>query len=111
MKIAVIGVGIMGSSHLKSIHDLDNSELVAVCDIDRDRADKRAAANDVVAYYSHLELLERDGLDGVIIATPHYDHTPIAIDALAKGIHVLVEKPIAVHVKDAQKMIQAYDTA
>lgn len=110
-KIAVVGVGIMGSSHLRSIHDMDNTELVAVCDIDRDRADKRAAQHDTVAYYDHRDLLDHDGLDGIIVATPHYDHTPIAIDALGRNIHVLVEKPIAVHTKDAQRMIEAYEAA
>jgi len=110
-KIAVVGVGIMGSNHLRSIHDLDNTELVAVCDIDRDRADKMAAQHDTVAYYDHRVLLDHDGLDGIIVATPHYDHTPIAIDALGRDIHVLVEKPIAVHNKDAQRMIEAYEAA
>ena len=110
-KIAVVGVGIMGSNHLRSIHDLDNTELVAVCDIDRDRADKKAAQHDTVAYYDHRDLLDHDGLDGIIVSTPHYDHTPIAIDALSRDIHVLVEKPIAVHTKDAQRMIEAYEAA
>jgi len=110
-KIAVVGVGIMGSNHLRSIHDLGNTDLVAVCDIDRDRADKRAAQHDTVAYYDHRDLLDHDGLDGIIVSTPHYDHTPIAIDALSRDIHVLVEKPIAVHAKDAHKMIKAYEAA
>jgi predicted dehydrogenase len=50
-------------------------------------------------------------LDGIVIATPHYDHTPISIDAMKRGINVLTEKPIAVHAKDARKMIQAYEAS
>jgi len=47
----------------------------------------------------------------VVVATPHYSHTPISVDFMSRGVNVLVEKPIAVHVKDAQKMIDAYEAA
>jgi predicted dehydrogenase len=47
-------------------------------------------------------------VDAVLIATPHYDHTTIGIDALQHGVHVLVEKPISVHVADAQRLIAAH---
>jgi predicted dehydrogenase len=111
LKIAVIGVGNMGYPHARDIIDLPNTELVAVCDIDQERADEVAAQFEVKAYYDYKVLFEQSGLDGVIIATPHYDHTPISIDAFQKSIHVLVEKPIAVHTKDARKMIDAYESA
>jgi len=107
----VIGVGNMGRSHAKDVNDLSHADLVAVCDIDRARADQMAAHFGVKAYYNHEDLLADAALDGVIIATPHYDHTPISIDAFAQGLHVLVEKPIAVHAKDAHKMINAYESA
>jgi predicted dehydrogenase len=65
----------------------------------------------VPAFYDYHDLLDKTELDGVMIATPHYFHTPISIDALKRGIHVLTEKPLAVHVKDGQKMIAAYEQA
>jgi predicted dehydrogenase len=65
----------------------------------------------VPAYYDYHDLLDKCDLDAVIIATPHYFHTPISIDSLERGIHVLTEKPLAVHVKDGQKMIAAYEKA
>ena len=111
VKIAVIGLGIMGKAHLRDIAALDNTELVAVCDIEHALADQCAAETGTTAYYDYHEALNHPGLDAVLIATPHYDHTPISIDALGKGIYVLVEKPIAVHVKDARKMIAAYEEA
>ncbi len=111
VKIAVIGLGIMGKSHLKDIAALDNTELVAVCDIDHMVADQCAAETDTTAYYDYHDVFHHLGLDAVLIATPHYDHTPISIDALGKGIHVLVEKPIAVQVRDARKTIDAYEEA
>ena len=111
MNIAVIGLGNMGSSHVRDLMSIDHATLFGVCDIDIDKANQFARENDVEAYYSHKELLNAKGLDAVIIATPHYFHTPIAIDFLKQGVHVLTEKPVAVHANDAKKMIAAYDIA
>ena len=111
MNIAVIGLGNMGTSHVKDISSIEGAELFGVCDIDTEKADQFAAEFHSKAYYSYQELLAADGLDAVIIATPHYFHTPIAIAFLEKGIHVLTEKPIAVHANDAGKMIAAYEKA
>jgi predicted dehydrogenase len=111
LNIGIIGIGVIGNLHLQHVHDLDSTKLVAVCDIDRERANKAASQYGVSAYYDYQQLLEHPDLDGIIVATPHYAHTPISIAALPQGIHVLVEKPIAVHVKDARKMIAAYETA
>lgn len=111
MNIAIIGLGTMGSSHINDVASLTNATLYAVCDIDHNRTDSYAAETKARAYYNHQDLLQNPEINAVIIATPHYDHTPIAIDALNRGIHVLVEKPIAVHAKDAQKMINAFESA
>ncbi len=111
VRLAVIGAGIMGSAHLRDIPTLPNAELVGVCDIDRAKADHFAGQLGIPAAYDYHELLERGGLDGVVIATPHYFHTPIAIDFMQAGVHVLTEKPIAVHTRDARKMIAAYESA
>lgn len=113
-KLAVIGIGGMGGGHVHDLADrkvVENAELVAVCDINRAKADAASAAYGIPAYYDHHELLEKGGIDGVIIATPHYDHTPIAIDFFNRGVNVLTEKPIAVHTRDARKMIAAYEAA
>jgi predicted dehydrogenase len=111
-RLAVIGAGVMGSSHVRDIAtQLPNAQLVAVCDILHERADQYSSEYQVPAFYDYRDVLVKVALDGVVIATPHYDHTPISIDALQKGIHVLVEKPLAVHVKDGRKMIAAYEQA
>ncbi|MFZ6030226.1 MAG: Gfo/Idh/MocA family protein [Chloroflexota bacterium] len=116
VRLALIGAGGMGNSHLRDIANgrVPSVELVAVCDSDAAQADKAAAEYGVPAHYSHTDLLAQAAglaLDAVLIATPHYDHTPIAIDTLGQGIHVLCEKPLAVHVKDGRKMIAAYEDA
>ncbi len=110
-RLAVIGVGVMGSQHVRDIASMENAELVGICDTDREKADKFSAEYHAPAYYDYRDLLEKEAPDGVLIATPHYDHTPISIDAFQRGINVLTEKPIAVHAKDARKMIEAYRAA
>lgn len=107
-KVAVIGVGNMGSAHLHTIEKIDNLELTAVCDIDTERADARAAEHGVPAFYDDKSLLKAKVADAVVIATPHYDHTTIGARALKAGVHVLVEKPISVHKSDCQKLIKAH---
>ena len=109
IKIAVIGVGVMGSQHARDIAALGNTELAAICDIDRARADQYASLYNVPAFYDHHQMLAQVGLDAILIATPHYDHPPIAMDAFTRGLHVLTEKPIGVHVQQAQEMIAAYN--
>ena len=111
VRIGVIGIGNMGAAHIRDVASLDNCELSAICDVIPDRADRPAQELRVPAFYDYREMLAKVKLDGVIVATPHYDHTPISIDCLGRGIHVLVEKPIGVHVKDARKMIAAYEQA
>ncbi|MEK6796110.1 MAG: Gfo/Idh/MocA family oxidoreductase [Spirochaetota bacterium] len=111
VKVAVIGIGNMGGPHVRDISTMDDLSLVGVCDIDKAKADKVAAEYKTTAYYDHRTLLEKSGAEAIVIATPHYDHTTITIDAFARGVHVLVEKPIAVHVNDAKKMIAAWEEA
>ncbi|WP_079913326.1 Gfo/Idh/MocA family protein [Paenibacillus sp. 32352] len=114
VKIAVVGVGAMGSGHIKNLRQLQTAgkvEIVGVCDVIKDRADKFAEELQIPAYDSHTELLNKPGLEAITVATPHYDHPSVAIDAFNRGIHVLCEKPIAVHLNDAEKMIAAYERA
>jgi predicted dehydrogenase len=110
-RLAVIGVGIMGSSHVRDISQSEDIALAAICDIDPQRAQNAAAAHGVPAYTDYKAMIDKEKLDGVIIATPHYFHTPIAIYAMLHGVNVLSEKPEAVTVKDAHSMNDAYEEA
>jgi predicted dehydrogenase len=111
VKIGLIGLGNIGRTHIRYLSTMDNIELVGVCDIAQEKADQFAKDCKTTAYYSHTELFDQSGLEAVIIAVPHYDHTPISIEALERGLHVLCEKPLAVHVNDAKKSIAAYEEA
>lgn len=111
VKVGLIGLGNIGTTHVQYLTELDNVELVGVCDIDRAKADKYAETYGTTAYYEHLDLFNKSGLEAVIIAVPHYDHTPIAIAAFERGLHVLCEKPLAVHLNDGKKSVAAYEKA
>lgn len=107
IKIAVAGVGRMGSRHASNIYKgaTGEAKLVAVCDRDKNALDKFCNGKSVKAYTDFEQMLSSEKLDAVVVATPHYSHTELCISALKKGISVLVEKPITVTVKDAQKIV------
>ena len=107
VRIGVIGVGGMGSNHCATMGEVEEAALTAVCDIGPSVANEVSAKYSVPGFERAEDLLDSGLVDAVIIATPHYDHTPIAIQAFERGIHVLSEKPIAVSVSDADRMIKS----
>ena len=109
IKIGIIGLGTMGKKHIDAVKKTCNVRLTAVCDCIKNIADKCAKKNNVNVYYNANELMNSGEVDAVLIATPHYFHTPITIDAFEAGLHVICEKPVAVHKADAEKMIEAHE--
>ena len=129
-RIGIVGIGNMGRQHVKHVIDLPNTELAAVCDQNAGRFERAFAAEapstgaashddggyaarlaDAAQFTKYQDMLDAAELDGVIIATPHYDHPDMSLQAFERGIHVLVEKPIAVQVKEARRMIHGYRAA
>lgn len=107
IRVGIVGVGGMGSKHCQTCGSIDEVELAAVADRDAQRAREIGESFGVPWFSDHTELLKQTDLDGVIIATPHYYHPPIAVDAFRAGKHVLSEKPIGVQVGYAEQMAQA----
>ncbi|TVR45814.1 MAG: gfo/Idh/MocA family oxidoreductase [Planctomycetota bacterium] len=111
LRLGIIGLGNIGTScHLKNINEkkVKGLAVTAVCDIDAEKLKSHEAAG--TAVFTDSRKLIRSGLvDAVLVATPHYGHTTIGIDALQQGLHVMVEKPISVHKADAQRLIAAYE--
>jgi predicted dehydrogenase len=108
VRIAIIGVGNMGGQHIGSLLDNKDCILSAVCDSDQGRLDAVKGRGEFALYQDYKKLLKDQVCDAVVIATPHYDHTTIGIEALKAGYHVLVEKPLSVHKKDCERLIAAY---
>ncbi|TBL81525.1 Gfo/Idh/MocA family protein [Paenibacillus thalictri] len=111
LNVALVGLGNIGKTHLMYLRDMPYVHLAAVCDIDRKKAEYFAKETGAAAYFDVNEMFNEIKPDAVIIGVPHYDHPSIAIEAFARGIHVLCEKPISVHVNDAKRMLQAYEEA
>ena len=106
--IAVIGAGYWGPNLIRNFSACPDTKLVAVCDKDRVRLDKVLVGYPGVdAVESFDTILTRDDVDSVVIATPVGTHAPLAIAALRAGKHVLVEKPLASSVRDAEAMVAA----
>jgi len=108
IRVAVIGAGYWGPNLIRNFTACSDVTLVAVCDRDRRRLDKILSGYPgVAAVESFNELLDRDDVDAVAIATPVATHAPLGIAALQAGKHVLVEKPLAASVHDAEAMVSA----
>ncbi len=107
LRVAIIGIGNMGSAHAKHILEgkVKGMELAAICDIDPAKLEWATANLPEVAQYSdYHKLLDDHICDAIIIATPHYDHPIIAIEGFEKGYHVLSEKPAGVYTKKVREM-------
>lgn len=109
----VIGAGIVGGAwHAHVYHHLPQTELVAVCDLNEARAREVAERYGVPRVYTdYRDVLARDDIAAVSIATPDFAHREIAVAAAAAGKHLLVEKPLATTVEDADAILRAVEAA
>ncbi len=106
LRIGVIGAGAMGQHHLRIYNEMKDVELVGICDTDRNRAEFMAKSYETTPYFNHNELLNQE-LDAVSVVVPTTLHTRVALDVINSGTHLLVEKPIADTLENADAMINA----
>ena len=106
-RLAIVGCGaITGKNHLPASQLAKGVEVAALVDPDLERAQRLAEEFGVDACYaSDSELSE--SVDGAVLALPHHLHEPVAVGLLKRGIHVLVEKPMARTIEECQRMIDA----
>jgi len=111
VRIGIIGIGGMGAHHAGYFMkgEVPGGEITAVCDTDPKRLEWAAKElpEGVKRFDSSQALIESGEVDAVLIATPHYDHPPIAIAAFEKGLHVLSEKPAGAYTKQVREMNEA----
>jgi predicted dehydrogenase len=104
IKIGIVGAGAMGHRHAMLVANSNIASMAGFADPDPSTA--LDTAFEKVSYYrDHLKLIEAEAPDGIIIAVPNADHVPVAIDCLAAGIPILVEKPIAHSVESGRALV------
>ncbi len=100
----------MGSFHARQLfdHHVPNAELSAICDVNSERLDwaKQTFGDRVKRFETPEQLFAAKACDAIFIATPHYDHPSLAIQALQAGYHTLIEKPAGVYTKAVREMNQ-----
>jgi predicted dehydrogenase len=108
IKAIVCGAGDMARKHIEAYRKLDNVEIAAVASRSIPRAAALSAAYDIPRYYDDIDdAFEREQADIVSVCVPTAHHPVITTQAMAKGLHVITEKPIALTVSAAQEMIAA----
>lgn len=106
VRVGVVGVGIMGYNHARVLTDLPGAELVGIADPDAGQREKVAALLGCTAVASLEELVAR-GAEAFVISAPTHLHHDVALAAIDLGMHVLVEKPIAPSVVEAEAIVAA----
>jgi UDP-N-acetyl-2-amino-2-deoxyglucuronate dehydrogenase len=112
LRYVLIGCGgIIAPTHIAALAQHPGAQLIAMSDIDATRGAERAASTGCAFYTDHRAMLDEISPNVAVITAPHPFHTPLARDCFAAGAHVLVEKPMAVEVAEADAMIAAAEQA
>jgi len=106
IKVAVIGVGSMGRNHARVYWEMPSAELVAIADTDEKLVTSLAARFGAKAYTDFREMLDKERPEAVTIAVPTSLHLEVATEVIRRGIHLLIEKPIALTIEDGELIIQ-----
>jgi UDP-N-acetylglucosamine 3-dehydrogenase len=108
IRVGIIGAGRMAYWHLKGYQKLKGVEIAGIVGQTRSNIEKLQRKFKIShGYTDYREMLEKQKLDAVNVTTPTYTHCPIVVDSLRAGCHVLCEKPMAMNLDEADRMIQA----
>lgn len=105
--IAIVGAGSIAERHVEAIKAMNNVKLQAIADIVLEKAEKYAIENDARAYYDYKDMILKEELNAVIINLPHKLHKEAVLFCAEHGVHILLEKPMAVSSSDCEEMIEA----
>lgn len=110
IKMAIVGAGTWGETHAFIYNDHPNAEVVAICDLNLERAQDLAEKFNIPmsnVYTDHQEMLKKADIDAVAIVTPDYAHTKVAIDCANAKKHMIIEKPLTTTRSEAIAIIEA----
>lgn len=111
LKFALIGCGAVAKKHAESLARIEAAELSAVCDRVRDAAENFGDSYGVNAYSDPSEMIANEEIDVISILTPSGSHAKIALDLIQHKKHLVIEKPLALRLEDADNIIEACDQA
>jgi predicted dehydrogenase len=103
LRFGVVGAGKIGNYHIRTLSRMPNVELVGICDVNSARAQMLAWKYNCMTYMNHEDLIPQ--VDALIIATPTEYHKDIGVSAMEKGVHCLIEKPIAISMDEARELL------
>ena len=106
LRIGVIGCGRVSVMHFVSAQKLETAELVACCDVKKERAEEAAERYGVRAYTDYRDMIAKERLAAVHLCLPHHLHVPVAIYAMEHGVNVLSEKPMSIDYASAEKAVE-----
>jgi len=107
VRVGFIGCGGMNRGHMNTVKGLRGAEIVAVCDLQKDRAQAAAEEYGARSYTDHAQMIESEELNAVFIAVPPFAHEDQELLAVRKGLHLFVEKPVAVTLEKAKQIERA----
>jgi UDP-N-acetylglucosamine 3-dehydrogenase len=107
VNVGVIGVGAMGQHHARVYSKLENADLMAVSDLMKDKVDEIAKEYNALSFVDYNDILEMPEIEAVSVCVPTTHHFNVVMDAIEHGKHVLVEKPIAFTLREAEAMVNA----
>ena len=103
VKIGFIGCGGNARGHMGSLSKMEDVKLVALCDVNEERAKSAAEQFDSKPYTNHKVMLDEADLDAVYISIPVFAHGAPELDTIERGLPFLVEKPVAISMEKAQQ--------
>jgi len=106
LRVAVIGAGFWGRNHLRVLKDLPEADLVAVCDVNRERVDSASRRYGIRSYVNSDDLYRKEDVDAVTICVWSAELYSESIKALNAGKHIFVEKPMASQSKEAEEILE-----
>jgi predicted dehydrogenase len=108
LRVGVAGAGFAGRAHIEGYRNVEDADLVAVCDVSEERAKETAEKYGIPNVFTdYEEMLKLDELDAISVCLPNVMHRPATVAGLEAGKHVLCEKPLATNAKEAAMMVEA----
>lgn len=104
-RVALVGLGTMGRNHLRVLGELDDAELVGICDLDANAVETLSRKHSVPGYTSWDEMYAREKPVAVVVAVPTRFHIEAGMAAIERGLHVLIEKPIAATLEEGRRLV------